>query len=228
MTDSSSHSMQHSADPSEPDPNFITWLKQNCVPIVGIACGALVSCLVAHYSSVTINWTRTKEFTEALANVAQSLALVAGGVWAYFKFTKGRTFQDRLIPSVSGKFVVVDKSVFLVVTTRIKNVGLANITFNPKASIVIVSEFIQSETDEIVRVVNNRLTSFRMFEDKDEYIEPNEIMERQCLIALPQVSVIGYQLDFEVFSDSGCSWRTMTIVDTSSFRDNGVESKLFR
>src|ERR1051325_5355174 len=104
MIDSSSHSIQHSADPSEPDPNFITWLNENCVPIVGTVFGALVLCLVAHYSSVTVDWARTKDFTDAIANLTQTLALLAGGVWAYFKFAKGRTFRDRLTPSVSGRF----------------------------------------------------------------------------------------------------------------------------
>jgi hypothetical protein len=220
MTDSTSHSMQDSVDPSEPDPDFIKWLKENCVPIVGMIFGALSLCLVAHYSSITVDWTRTREFTEALTNIIQSLALVAGGVWAYFKFAKGRTFQDRLIPTVNGKFVLVDESLFLVVSTQIKNVGLANIAFNPKASTVTVFEFIQSETEEILRVVNTRLTSFSVFGDNDKNIEPNEIAERKCLIALPRVSLIGYQLEFEVFSDSGCSWRTTTIVDTSLLRDN--------
>ena len=69
MTDSTSHPAQHSVDPREPDPNLIKWLKENCVPIVGTTCGAFLVCLVAHYSSITIDWTRTKDFTEAFANV---------------------------------------------------------------------------------------------------------------------------------------------------------------
>ena|SRR5215203_3040648 len=98
MTDSTSHSMQHSVDPAGPDPDFINWLKEHCVPVVGTIFGALVLCMGTRYSSVTIDWTRTKDFTEAFANVTRSLALIAGGVWAYFKFAKGRTFRDRLSP----------------------------------------------------------------------------------------------------------------------------------
>jgi hypothetical protein len=78
MTDVSSHSTQHSVDPPEPD--FIKWLKENCVPIAGMICGALVLCLVGHYSSTSVDWTRTKDFAEGFANVTQSLALIAGGV----------------------------------------------------------------------------------------------------------------------------------------------------
>lgn len=163
MTDSTSHSVQHSVDQREPDPDLVKWLRENCVSIVGMAFGALLFCLVIHYGSITVDWTRTKDFTEAFANLTQSLALIGGGVWAYFKFAKGRTFRDRLTPTVTAKFVLIEGSVFLAVTTRIKNVGLAKIAFNPEASTVIVSEYILSETGKIMSVVNNRLTSFRVF-----------------------------------------------------------------
>ena len=220
MTDASSHSMQHPADPREPDPDFIKWLKEHCVPICGLVFGALVVCLIAHYGSITIDWTRTKDFADAVANISQSLALITGGVWAYFKFAKGRTFQDRLIPNVSGRFVAIDKSVFLVVTMELKNVGLSRIAFDQTASSLFVFEYVASEAEEILSVNNNRLASVRMFGDKDRYMEPNEVIERQCLIALPRIPNIGYQLEVEVLSVSGYTWRATAIVDKSSFDDN--------
>ena len=222
MTDASSHSMQHSVVPAEPDPNFIKWLRENCVPIVGIVFGALVLCLVAHYSSTTVDWARTKDFAEAFANVTQSLALIAGGVWAYFKFAKGRTFRDRLNPAVSGKLVSIDGSVFLMVTIRLQNVGLSRIALDQDVSALDVFEYVPSQTGELLIVENSRLASFRVFRDTDRYIEPNEIVERQALIALSRVSALGYQVEFEVFSDSGYGWRAMRIVDKSAFTHNEV------
>jgi len=214
--------MQDSADPPEPDPDFIKWLKEHCVPIVGKAIGALALCLITRYSSITVDWTRTKDFTEAVANVSQSLALIGGGVWAYFKFAKGRTFQDRLIPNVSGTFVLIEGFVFLVVTMQFKNVGLSRIAFDREASSLFVFEYVASEAEEILGVKSNRLASFRVFADKDKYIEPNEIVERQRLIALPRVPNIGYQLEVEVGTDSKYTWRATAIVDKSSFDDNKV------
>ena len=148
--------MQHSADPREPDPDFIKWLRENCVPIVGKILGALVVCWVTRYSSITVDWARTKDFTEACANASQSLALIGGGVWAYFKFAKGRTFQDRLIPNVSGRFVSIDESVF-----------------DQEVSSLVVFEYVPSQAEEILSVKKNRLTSFKVFGDTDRYIEPN-------------------------------------------------------
>lgn len=225
MTDLSSHSTQHSANPSDPDPDFINWLKENCLPIAGAVFAGLLLCLVAHYSSITIDWTRTKDFTEALANVSQSFALIAGGVWAYFKFAKGRTFQVRLTPSVSGKLISIDGAVFLIATTSLHNVGLSRIAFDQEVSSLVVSEYIPSQSAEVLGVKSNQVTSFQVFEDKDLYIEPNEIVERQTLIALPRVSVIGYQLEFKVLSDSGYIWRATSVVDKGLLAHNVVDKR---
>ena len=219
MTDSSSRSAQHCADPNKPDPDFINWLRENCVPIAGASFGAVLLCLMAHYSSITIDWSRTKDFTGVVVNVTQSLALIAGGVWAYFKFAKGRTFRDRLIPTVSGKLVSINHSWFLVVTTQLQNVGLSRISFD-QASSLVVAECVSSEAAEVLNVQNNRLTSLQVFGAKDRSIEPNEIVERQCLIALPRLSMLGYHVELEVVADSGDAWRTTTIVHNSTFEDN--------
>jgi hypothetical protein len=85
MTDSTSHSSQHSVVPAEPDPNLIKWLKENCVPIVGIVSGALVSCLVAHYSSITVDRQGRKI---SLSHLGMSLNL-----WLYLLAASGPTLS---------------------------------------------------------------------------------------------------------------------------------------
>ena len=74
MTDSTSYSIPHSAVPPDPEPDFIKWLKENCMPIAGTLFGALVLCLVVHYSSTTVDWMRTKEVANAVASLTQALA----------------------------------------------------------------------------------------------------------------------------------------------------------
>lgn len=221
MTDSTSHSAQDSIS-TEPEPNFIKWLRENCVPIVGLGFGALVLCLVAHYGSTTIDWARTKDFAQVFANVTQSLALIAGGVWAYFKFAKGRTFEDRLTTTVTGRLVSIDGTVFLIATIRLQNVGLSRIAFDQEVSSLEVFEYVPSQAENTLRVRNDLLTSFRVFGNKDRYIEPNEILERQTLIALRHVSKIGYQLELEVWSNSAYVWRATTVVCKSAFEHNEV------
>jgi hypothetical protein len=85
-----------------------------------------------------------------------------------------------------------------------------------------VFDYVEGAVDELVSVRNKRLASFRVFGNKDRYIEPNEMIERQRLIALPQVSKIGYQVEVEVVTGSGYAWRATTIVDRSAFEHNEV------
>ena len=221
MTDSTSHPAQDSIS-TEPEPNFIKWLKENCVAIVGIVFGALVFCLLAHYGSATVDWARTKDCAQTVASVTQSLALVAGGVWAYFKFAKGRTFEDRLTTTVSGRLVSNDGTVFLIVAIRLQNVGLSRIAFAQDLSSLEVSDFVPSQTEGLLSVRYNRLASFPVFGEDDKYIEPNEMVERQTLIMLPHVSKIGYQLELQVSANSGCVWRTKSVVGKSAFEHNEV------
>jgi hypothetical protein len=105
---------------------------------------------------------------------------------------------------------------------QLKNVGLSRIAFDQKVSSLVVSEYVPSEAAETMSVTSNSLDRFEVFTDRDRYIEPNEFVERQTLIALPRVSLIGYQLEFQVLSDTARGWRTTTIVEQSAFSHNDV------
>lgn len=105
---------------------------------------------------------------------------------------------------------------------RLKNVGLSRIAFDHEVSSIEISEFVPLETEELLSVQYNLLSSFTVFGEDKKYIEPNEIVERQTLIMLPHVSNIGYQLELQVSSNSGCLWRATTVVCNSAFEHNEV------
>lgn len=204
----------------KPDPSPVRWFKQFGLPLTAIIGIALALCLLRHFSSITIDWSRTKDFTEALSNVVQVLALIAGGSWAYFKFAKGRTFQESLTPTIAARFALIGEQMFLVVSVQIKNVGLAKVDFNHSGSALILFEYTVPVVEEIHTVADRRLTSFDVFSEKDRYIEPNEIIESQRMISVPGGFEIGYRLELEVISISGYTWRATTIAERSVLRDN--------
>jgi len=183
---------------------------------------ALLICLIGHFSTLIVNFDRTKSVIEASKDVLEMLAVAAGGVWAYFKFVKGRTFKESLSPAVSGKFVSIDGVNYLIAATQIKNVGLSKIEFNREGSALILFEYSPSFQDEIHTVAENRLTSFEIFGDKDRYIEPNEIIVGQRFIALPNSLKLAYRLEVEVVSKAGFTWQASHIVDKSLLSDNGT------
>ena len=204
----------------EPVPRPLQWTKDNSLPITGLFSLTLLICLIAHYSSAKIDWVATHAFTGSMRDVVQVLAFCAGGWWAYFKFTRGRTFQERLTPGVTGRFVSLDGVIYLVATIQIKNVGSSKINFDHEISALTLYEYIASSKAEIHAVAHKRLTSFTVFKKGARYIEPNEDIEVQQLIAIPGPLKFAYHLEIEIRSNSGFTWTATSIVDKSSLRDN--------
>jgi len=223
MTDSS---LQPPAGAPEPDPNLVRWLKENAVAVVSLTSLVSLLCLIRHYIPITIDWSKTKDFTDVFSNATQGVGLIAAGVWAYFKFIKGRTFQETLISNVSGRVLLIDGNAFLIVTTQIKNVGSSKVTLNQELSVLTVFEYVPPRTQEIVIAIDNPLTSLPAFVDKKSHLEPNEGIKTQRLLALPLLSRIAYRLELEIRSDTDYKWQTMSIVDTLTLADNGVEHLL--
>jgi hypothetical protein len=195
---------------------------------VSLACLASLLCLIGHYSSITIDWSKTKDFTDAFSNVTQGLGLIAAGVWAYFKFIKGRTFQETLIPIVSGRLVLIDQYALLIVTMEIKNVGSSKVIFNQELSVLTIFEYVPPHPQQIITVIDNPLTSLPAFVDEKSFLEPNESIKTQRLLALPNLSRIAYRLELEITSDSGYEWQTISIVNMLTMADNVLPAKASR
>ena len=210
----------------EPIPDGVRWFKEHSIPIAGVIAVLLIICLVQHYGTRTINWTKTKDFTDVFRNVTQGLAFIAGGIWAYFKFRKGRTFQESLVALVSGRFAFIDGAAYLVVTTEVKNVGLSKIEFDKVGCALIVFEYTPKTLPEIHTVTDKRLTSFDVFDEKDRPIEPNEVMTLQSLIAIPGPVQLAYRLKLRIRSLTGYIWVATTIVDKSTLSDNAAGEQL--
>jgi len=200
----------------EPVSPGVEWFREHSIPIAGILMIALLGCLGYHYSSVTIDWSRTKDFSDTLQNFIQVLAFIAGGWWAYFKFIKGRTFKESLTPAVSGKLTTIDKRTYLIVNIRVKNVGHSIIVFAPGASSLKLFGYSTSPPREIVAVADNKLTQFEALHENDKYIEPNEIIDGTRFIAIPDKVELGFRLELEIISAKGFTWRTASVVEKSA------------
>lgn len=209
-------------------PSGLQWLREFSLPIIGVLIVLLAMCLIAHYSSITINWAVTRDFTGSIQSVVQTLAFVFGGFWAYYKFIKGRSFQDSLSPAISGRFASIDGAVYLVISIQIKNAGSTKVDFNHKGSALVVYEYTVTSETEIHSVADRRLTTFDLFQPSQEYIEPNEVIELRKFIAIPGPVNLGYRVEVEVLSASGFTWTATAIVDKTSIGDNraGVEGLL--
>lgn len=67
-----------------------------------------------------------------------SAGVIVGGIWAYFKFVKGRTFKANLVPKVAGETRYKSGDVYLIATTEVENVGASKITIEHETTVVRV------------------------------------------------------------------------------------------
>ncbi|MBO3749454.1 hypothetical protein J5X84_25525 [Streptosporangiaceae bacterium NEAU-GS5] len=65
----------------------------------------------------------------AIATAVEALCLLLAGLWAYLKFSKGRTFRSRLEISVSASGHELRGRHYLKVTVRLVNIGHAKLRF---------------------------------------------------------------------------------------------------
>ena len=187
----------------------------------------LMLCLVSHFRAGT-GWSKARDIADTLAKVVQILAIIVAGAWGYFKFIKGRTYQQSLIPTVSGKLLTIDSQTYLIANIRVENVGQSVVELAPNASALRVFGYMSSISSEIITVKDNRLAQFVALNDLS--IEPNEIIQRTVLMSIPMEVRLGLRLELEILSNDRkkYNWLASFAVEKSSsgaIIDSGNEAQ---
>ena len=106
-------------------------------------------------------------------------------------------------------------------TRNEKLTGPQTIDFDREGSTLILYEYISRADAQVYAVKDKRLASFEVFEaNKQRYVEPNEAIEVQQFILIPDQPKLAYRLEADIFSTSVFTWRAMSIVDKTSLGDN--------
>jgi hypothetical protein len=176
-----------------------------------------------HYSTRTIDWSKTKDVFDVLKNVATIIAFGAGSVWAYFNFFKGRTYRSRLEPKVSGKIISRNGAYYLIVTAQLENVGLSDVRIDQKGSALRVFAYAVGERPSKARSVEqSRLITLSIFEDHG-WIEPGELIEDQRLIAISNVEYIALQIKLRLVSNE-IEWNSAAIIEPPPPLDSSADT----
>src|SRR5262249_49411574 len=102
----------------------------------------LVASLWKNTLASNLSLSQTKDFFSILQSGFTILGIVVGGVWAYFKFIKGRLFKPRLALEIEAKFICdqflttrySERIKYLLITIQFKNVGLSKVEIAHDAS----------------------------------------------------------------------------------------------
>src|ERR1017187_9873850 len=135
---------------------------------------------------ISLPWNVWLDYTDKIVKIC---AVVVGGVWAYVRFVKGRLFQTRLEPSVSGRFFHRAERTYLVTTVKLKNVGSSKVDIQQKGTVLEVLGCPGNLDGRMSNPIAWReLRLVPVFEDHD-WLEPSETVEDTAMIVLPSETV---------------------------------------
>lgn len=111
--------------------------------------------------------------SEIIYNFTTSGAVVIGGVWAYFKFVRGRTFSHRAELSITAAVESYERCIYLNATVALKNTGLSKLPINDEMKYIQLYGITNGGTSFPGSVDWDRLLTKRFFE-QHAWVEAQE------------------------------------------------------
>jgi hypothetical protein len=172
-----------------------------------------------------------KTATEVASNIVTSAAVTIGGIWAYFKFIRGRTFARRAELNVSSTLKQNAKSMHLSVTVTLKNAGLSKLPLNENMKAIRLFEMARDGDNYPAAVKWERVLTLPILR-QHAWLEAQEAVTDTIIYNLGPADVIlpdhiAYRVEAVVgsprrkFTGKGTLWRAHSIIFLQP--DNPVE-----
>lgn len=167
------------------------------------------------------DWHKNVESFEKLVT---ALGIIVGGIWAWLKFFRGRTFRSRLELEVLGKILNDENLNYVRATMQIKNVGLAQVLLKKPQTYLnafVTAQTLGNPSENLYNAEWLQPATFLVFQEHG-WIEPGETVTDQLLIQLPDAKQVACQLELIVNSSpsrwslkekEGNKWNARTVVD---------------
>ena len=139
------------------------------------------------------------------------LAIIVGGVWAYYNFFKGRLYRTRLEPSVSGRYLRRNGGAWLVATVRLRNAGVAKAELTQKGSGLRISVRDASAPVPVPGIVEwDAGATFSVLQNH-RWIESGETVSEEHLIEVEDTPNPAFLLEMRIISLE-LAFRTQCVV----------------
>jgi hypothetical protein len=144
---------------------------------------------------VVDSWTTR---LQAGASVFTAAALVAGGIWAFFRFRRGRTFKPRCSIDLNCSLAIVNSRMVLTVYASVMNCGDSILKFVPadkgrvEVSLMNVRDWSSVPTARFIKWPEaDKLMRQDVFASTGQRpgateLEPGQDMHRSCLFVMPE------------------------------------------
>jgi hypothetical protein len=124
-----------------------------------------------------------KTVADIIGTTVTAAALILGGIWAYFKYVKGRTYRPRISVALSGQWRLVNGRHLLHARVTVGNVGASNITLLQRGTGLRVSVLASVQPVAPASAAWENIRVFEIFTDHD-WIESGETVSDDLLIDL--------------------------------------------
>lgn len=151
-------------------------------------------------------------FSTVLSNIktiVETAAVIVGGIWAYYKFFRGRTFRPRLELEISGRASEAKGHTNVLISVQLKNVGLSKVAISQEGSAIRVFATDSTKTDGVAEW--QRAITVGVFE-KHSWIEPGETITDQALVSVPGIGHKAVKLEVRLIGNH-IEWNALSIVE---------------
>ena len=121
-----------------------------------------------------------KNIVDIVSGIVTVLAVIVGGVWAYFRFVKERTYRPRLGVNMTGTWVAVADRYLLIAEITVMNIGQSVINLRQRGTGLRVSKLTSLPTT-VGPVQWEPIKVYEIYKDH-EWIEPSETVSDQLLL----------------------------------------------
>jgi hypothetical protein len=159
---------------------------------------AVLTAWLAHRSASTASGLDTfKTWADGIATIVTALALITGGIWAYFKFARGRTFRPRLEIEMSGQWLKANRKHWLQARIKVKNIGASKVMLRQNGTGLKVRVLADAQSPPPDYAKWKRAGWCIILEDH-QWIEPGETVSDDLLLNLGTRRPVPVHLDARV------------------------------
>jgi hypothetical protein len=132
-----------------------------------------------------------KTWADLVGTIITGLAILVGGLWAYFKFAKGRTFRPKVEIEMSGqwltterkKWLKVERQQWLQARIRVKNIGASKVRLRQEGTGLRVRVLAANQASPPDYAKWERAIWYVILDDH-AWIEPGETVSDDLLLNL--------------------------------------------
>lgn len=151
-----------------------------------------------------------KDIVDVVSNIVTAIATILAGVWAYYRFVKGRVFEPRLILTAQARRLRIQATEFVLSTVELSNVGLSRIDLD--TATVRLCSLSGDGVPDAVSVPERVWLDTCQILLAHSWIESGEVLTEQNLLTLPADHGSPILLDFRVVAQ-GVSFTATTIAE---------------